>query len=164
MENQLPAWAQAIQSFQWQGMFQLFLAAVLGGLIGLEREWRGRDAGLRTNALVAMGSCLFTILSIYGFPLGGSASQDSARVAAQIVTGVGFLGAGALIQRRRHTKGMTTAATIWLVAAMGMAVGVGAYVLAVFSTFLAFIILRFLLPVSRTIATLEETKNGNGQK
>ena len=105
----------------------------IGGLMGLEREWRGRDAGLRTNMLIAMGACLFTVISLNGFPLEGSSARDTARVAAQVVTGVGFLGAGAFIHAGGQTKGMTTAATIWMVAAIGMAVGVQAYVLAGFS-------------------------------
>jgi putative Mg2+ transporter-C (MgtC) family protein len=101
-----------------------------------------------------MGACLFTAISINGFPLQGSA-QDTARVAAQVVTGVGFLGAGAFIHTRGHTKGMTTAATIWMVAAIGMAVGVEAYGLAVFASVITFVILRFLHPISKTIAHID---------
>ena len=156
MNEQLPEWVVVMQSFGWESMIQVLMAALLGGLIGVEREWRGRDAGLRTNMLISMGSCLFTVISIHGFPLQGSAAQDTARVAAQIVTGVGFLGAGALIQTGRHTRGMTTAATIWMVAAIGMAVGVQAYVLAVFSSVITFLILRLLQPVSKRIAKLED--------
>ncbi|MGD8473580.1 MAG: MgtC/SapB family protein, partial [Anaerolineae bacterium] len=96
------------------------MAAVLGAIVGVERLWTGHPAGLRTNMVIAVSSCLFTILSIEAFPLQGSA-QDTARVAAQIVTGVGFLGAGALLQTKSHVRGLTTAATIWLVAALGMA-------------------------------------------
>jgi putative Mg2+ transporter-C (MgtC) family protein len=155
METELPAWAQAAQGFGWQQMIQVLLAAFLGGLIGLERESSGREAGFRTNMLIAVGSCLFTIISIEGFPLQGSAAQDSARVAAQIVSGVGFLGAGALFHTRNHVRGMTTAATIWLVAAIGMTVGVSAYGLAIFTALLTFVILRFLRPISRTIAKRE---------
>jgi putative Mg2+ transporter-C (MgtC) family protein len=152
MNEQLPAWIITLQTFGWQSMLQVLVAAVLGGLIGAEREWRGRDAGLRTNMLISMGACLFTILSISGFPLKGSTAQDTARIAAQVVTGVGFLGAGAFIHSRGHTKGMTTAATIWMVAAIGMAVGVQAYVLAIFASLVTFLILRFLQPVSKTLA------------
>ena len=122
MNEQLPGWIVAMQSFGLESMLQVLVAGLLGGLIGLEREWRGRDAGLRTNMLIAMGACLFTAISINGFPLQGSTAQDTARVAAQVVTGVGFLGAGAFIHTRSHTKGMTTAATIWMVAAIGMTV------------------------------------------
>jgi putative Mg2+ transporter-C (MgtC) family protein len=155
MNEQLPDWIVAMQSFGFESMVQVFIAALLGGLIGLEREWRGRDAGLRTNMLISMGACLFTAISINGFPLQGSAAQDTARVAAQVVTGVGFLGAGAFIHTRGHTKGMTTAATIWMVAAIGMAVGVEAYGLAVFASVITLVILRFLHPVSKTIAKID---------
>ena len=155
MNEQLPEWMVAMQSFGWESMVQVLVAALLGGFIGLEREWRGRDAGLRTNTLIAMGACLFTVISIHGFPLQGSAAQDTARVAAQVVTGVGFLGVGALIHTRGHTKGMTTAATIWMVAAIGMAVGVQAYVLAVFASVITLVILRFLQPISKKIAHMD---------
>jgi putative Mg2+ transporter-C (MgtC) family protein len=152
MDTLLPGWVESAQNFGWPAMAQVLFSAILGGLIGLEREWRGRDAGFRTNMLIAMGSCLFTVLSIRGFPLDGSAAQDSARVAAQIVSGVGFLGAGAIFQSRNRTKGMTTAATVWMVAAIGMTVGVGAYTLAIFSSLVTFLILRFLRPVSKFVA------------
>ena len=155
MNEQLPEWIVAMQSFGLESMIQVLVAGLLGGLIGMEREWRGHDAGLRTNMLIAMGACLFTAISINGFPLQGSTAQDTARVAAQVVTGVGFLGAGAFIHTRSHTKGMTTAATIWMVAAIGMAVGVEAYGLAVFSSVITFVILRFLHPISKTIAKID---------
>ena len=136
-----------LQSFRWDLAGHLVLAAVLSGLIGLEREWYGHAAGLRTNILVGVGACLFTTLSIEGFPLHGS-NQDTARVAAQIVTGVGFLGAGALLHDRGGVRGLTTAATIWLVAALGMAAGTAQYFLAVFTTLLTTIVLVLLRPVS----------------
>ncbi|MDQ4076042.1 MAG: MgtC/SapB family protein [Chloroflexota bacterium] len=135
---------------EWEAVIRITLAAILGGAIGLEREWRGHPAGLRTNMLVAIGSCLFTLLSIAGFPLRGAA-QDTARIAAQIVTGVGFLGAGVVLQTRRGTWGLTTAATIWMVAALGMAVGVGAYLIAIYTTTLTGVILILLLPLSERI-------------
>jgi putative Mg2+ transporter-C (MgtC) family protein len=149
--EQLPGWVVTLQSFNWHEAGQIALAALLGGIIGIEREWRGRPAGFRTNILIAIGACLFTILSIRGFPLGDSAAKDSARVAAQIVSGVGFLGAGALLQTRNKTKGMTTAATIWLVAAIGMAVGTGSYFIAIFTTVLTAAVLQLLLPVSKMV-------------
>lgn len=152
METPLPEWALAMQNFGWLAIVKVTLAACLGGLIGLEREWRGREAGFRTNMLIAMGACLFTLISIHGFPLESSAARDTGRVAAGIVTGIGFLGAGALFQTPHRVKGMTTAATIWLVAAIGMTVGVGAYALAIFSSILTFVILRLLKPVSTTVA------------
>jgi putative Mg2+ transporter-C (MgtC) family protein len=145
-----PEWVTLMRSVSWSSAGQITLAALLGGIIGIEREWRGRPAGFRTNILISLGACLFTILSIEGFPVKGNA-QDTARVAAQVVSGVGFLGAGALLQTRNKTKGMTTAATIWLVAAIGMAVGVGAYFLAVFTTLLTTVVLQLLRPVSKLV-------------
>lgn len=167
MDNQTPEWIMAMQNFGWLSIIKVTIAAILGGLIGLEREWRGHDAGFRTNMLIAMGSCLFTLVSIHGFPLEDSAARDTGRVAAGIVTGIGFLGAGALIQTAQRTKGMTTAATIWLVAAIGMTVGVGAYLLAAFTGVLTFVILRFMQPISKSVArhhqgTGEPNGNGNG--
>lgn len=156
MDSELPAFVQALQGFGWENILQVIIAALLGGLIGLEREARGREAGFRTNMLISIGACLFTILSIDGFPLLDSNARDTARIAAQIVSGIGFLGAGALIQTRNHVKGMTTAATIWLVAAVGMTVGVQAYGLAIFTSILIFIVLRFLRPVSKVIGEWEK--------
>ena len=144
-------WMLYLQSMPWGVAGQIALAALLGGLIGLEREWNTHPAGLRTNILVAIGSCLFTILSIEGFPLRGAA-QDTARIAAQIVTGVGFLGAGAMFQNRNRVKGLTTAATIWLVAAIGMAAGAGLYFIAIFTTILTGTVLVLLKPLSDRVS------------
>jgi putative Mg2+ transporter-C (MgtC) family protein len=104
---------------------------VLGGLIGLERELREREAGLRTHLLVAVGSALFTIVGAYGF---GGIRTDPTRIAAQVVTGIGFLGAGAIIRQGFSIRGLTTAATLWVVAAVGLAAGAGYYSAAVIST------------------------------
>jgi putative Mg2+ transporter-C (MgtC) family protein len=139
---------QWITALPWSLAGQIVVAALLGGVIGAEREWRGHAAGLRTNSLVAMGSCLFTILSIMAFPLQGS-SQDTARIAAQIVTGIGFLGAGVVLHSGNRVRGLTTAATIWQVAALGMAVGARFYFLAVFTTLFTTMVLVLLHPVSR---------------
>ena len=152
-----PSWVTGLQSLSWDSAFRLVLAAVLGSIVGLERLRGGHPAGLRTNMVIALSSCLFTILSIEGFPLQGSA-QDTARVAAQIVTGVGFLGAGVLIQSRGSVRGLTTAATIWLVAAVGMAVGVGAWFLALFATVLATGLLVVLAPISRSLEERAEAR------
>lgn len=110
--------------FDWEMSVRLLLAAILGGLIGWEREHVHRPAGLRTNILVALGSALFTILSYTAF----GSQADPSRVAAQVVVGIGFLGAGTLVQTREWVKGLTTAAGLWTVAAIGMACGIGAYV------------------------------------
>jgi putative Mg2+ transporter-C (MgtC) family protein len=111
---------------------RLVVAAALSGAVGLEREWRERAAGLRTHMLVGVGSALFTLVSAYGFNdflVGGSnvVRADASRIAAQIVTGIGFLGAGAILRQGLTIRGLTTAAGLWVVAAIGMAVGAGYY-------------------------------------
>jgi putative Mg2+ transporter-C (MgtC) family protein len=126
---------------------------VLGGLIGVERELREREAGLRTHLLVALGSAAFTIVGAYGFhdflEAGGAVVRtDPTRVAAQIVTGIGFLGAGAIIRQGWSVRGLTTAATLWVVASVGMASGAGYYSAAVITTG---VVLVALWPL-RTIA------------
>jgi putative Mg2+ transporter-C (MgtC) family protein len=112
-------------------IYRLLLAALFGGLIGLEREYRSKVAGLRTHLLVSIGSALLMLLSQYGFDGDG----DPSRVAAQIVSGIGFIGAGAIIMDRRHAvHGLTTAAGIWVSAGIGMTAAAGMYVLAVTAT------------------------------
>ncbi|MBC8264205.1 MAG: MgtC/SapB family protein [Anaerolineales bacterium] len=143
-------WVTLLQSLSWDAAMKITLAAVLGAIVGLERMWGGRPAGLRTNMMIAISSCLFTFLSIEAFPSEGSA-RDTARVAAQIVTGVGFLGAGVVLQTRKYVRGLTTAATIWLVAAIGMAVGTGAYFVAIFTTILSTVSLILLAPISERL-------------
>jgi putative Mg2+ transporter-C (MgtC) family protein len=125
----------------------LVIAALLGGLIGLEREAEQRPAGLRTTMLVCVGSALFTILSINAFP--GEPPRDTARVAAQIVTGIGFLGAGTVWRSRDHVSGLTTAAGLWVAAAIGMAVGAGFGPLALATTALVLIVLAVILRLER---------------
>ena len=105
-------------------LLRLFVAAALGGAIGLERELRERQAGLRTHLVVSVGAALFTLVSAYGFADFGS-KVDPTRIAAQIVSGIGFLGAGAIIRQGLSVRGLTTAASLWLVAAIGMAAGAG---------------------------------------
>ena len=116
----------------WVMVLNLVIAAFLGGLIGLEREAGHRPAGLRTTMLVCVGSALFTVLSIHAFPSAGDVSN--ARVAAQIVAGIGFLGAGTVWRAQDQVKGLTTAASLWVAAAIGMAVGAGFGVLALAAT------------------------------
>ena len=116
----------------WDGALRLGLAGILGGAIGVERELRDREAGIRTHLLVSLGSALFTLVSAYGFHeflTSGDAvvRADPTRIAAQIVTGIGFLGAGAIIREGLSVRGLTTAATLWVVAAIGMACGAGWY-------------------------------------
>ena len=156
-------WIASLQSLRWDMAGQIVLAALLGAIVGLEREWTGHAAGLRTTMLVTVGSCLFTILSIDGFPVKGT-SQDTARVAAQIVSGIGFLGAGALFQTKSHVKGLTTAATIWLVAAIGMGVGSGMYFIATFTTLLTEVVLVILKPMGDRLNERKRRAVRNGGK
>jgi putative Mg2+ transporter-C (MgtC) family protein len=157
--NGMNDWMAAVAAQPWELVWRLIAAALLGGLVGLERESTNHAAGLRTNMLVALGSCLFTILSIYGFPTsdqggasGQNAMRDPARLAAQIVSGIGFLGAGAVLHHRGGVRGLTTAASIWLVAAIGMAAGTGSYFLAVLSTVVALVVLVGLRPLSALLS------------
>ena len=122
----------------WNDVVSIILAVVFGAAIGLEREVSGKSAGLRTNVLICLGAAVFTIISKQM----GSGQQDSlTRIAAQIVTGVGFLGAGAIIQDRGGVHGLTTAATIWLMASVGMACGAMLFTIAIVSTIMTLLVL-----------------------
>ena len=125
---------------------RLLLAAFLGGILGAEREWRNKEAGLRTNILIAIGSALFTLMSI---ELTDGKTGDTSRVAAQIVTGIGFLGAGAIMRTNGGIQGLTTAATIWVNAAIGVAAGGGEYHLAVIATIITLAVLLALQPIEK---------------
>lgn len=114
---------------------RLILAVVLGGIVGIERELVHKPAGLRTHMLVSLGSCLFTIISLYDFQM------DPARIAAGIVAGIGFIGAGTVIAERDRVVGVTTAASLWATASIGVATGVGNYLLSVATTLLVFVVL-----------------------
>ena len=119
---------------------RLLVSLIIGTIIGLEREIQHKTAGLRTSVLICFGSTIFTIGSIeFAY---GTTSVDPSRIAAQIVTGIGFLGAGAIIQTRGSVHGLTTAATIWVMAALGLAVGLGSYVLALAGAIIALVILN----------------------
>ncbi len=125
-------------------ILRLLLAAVLGAVIGYQRERAGKPAGLRTHILICVGAALFTVASVYGF----GAATDPARVAAGIVTGIGFLGAGAIIRRGEGVvEGLTTAATIWAAAGIGLAAGVGLYLAAAVTTALILIVLFLPHPI-----------------
>ena len=119
-------------------LLSIILAIVLGAVVGLEREFSGKAAGLRTNVLICLGAAVFTLISR---EMVAGTDGSVARIAAQIVTGVGFLGAGAIIQDRGGVHGLTTAATIWLVASIGMACGAGFYRLAVVTALIAILVL-----------------------
>jgi putative Mg2+ transporter-C (MgtC) family protein len=132
---------------------KLLLATLLGGAIGLEREFAGKPAGLRTNILICVGAALFTQLSVdiarIGFTPDGRPYGDTTRIAAQIVSGIGFLGAGAILHGQGAVVGLTTAATIWVVAAVGAAVGSGAYVDALGTTTLIMLVLVGMRPLEQ---------------
>jgi len=124
-------------------VLRLLLATTLGAAIGYQREKAGKPAGLRTIILVCTGAALFTIASIYGF----STSAEPSRVASGIVVGIGFLGAGAILRRGEGTiEGLTTAATIWTVAAIGLAAGTGLYIISAVTTVIVLIVLLLTLP------------------
>lgn len=125
-----------------EGLFRLALAGLVALLVGIDREAKNKPAGVRTHVLVGMGSALFTVVGLFAFGPGDPAS----RVAAQIITGIGFLGAGTIIQVKSGVVGLTTAAGIWAVAAVGMAVGSGLYILGVGAGVLMFLVLHFLSP------------------
>lgn len=133
-------------------ILRLFAAAVMGGAIGLERGYRAKEAGFRTHFLVALGSALFMIISQYGFEellmktqgTGLSVRLDPSRVAAQVVSGIGFIGAGTIIFQKHVVKGLTTAAGLWVTAAIGMTCGSGLYMLAMASTVMVLICLEAL--------------------
>ncbi|GFE58695.1 MgtC/SapB family protein [Geobacter sp. AOG1] len=139
--------------FSLELLLRLVLSCLFGGLIGLEREVHGRPAGFRTHLLVSLGACLFVLTSIqfyyqYGNLSGaGPVGVDPGRVAAQVVTGIGFLGAGAIIRERASIRGLTTAACLWVAAALGVACGVGMYAMATVVTLIALMSLLLLKKV-----------------
>lgn len=134
----------------------MLLAAGLGAAVGVERELRQKAAGIRTNALIGFGAALFTVLSSQLVGAGG----DPSRVAAQIVTGVGFIGAGVIMRSGAGVQGLTTAATIWANAAVGMAAGSGRYTLAIAGALTVLVVLTTLAPIDRLID--ERRRRGGG--
>lgn len=138
--DRLTSLPQAYPDLRLDLLGGLLLATVLGGAIGWEREHAGKPAGLRTNILICIAATLLTDLSV-SVAATAPAVSDPGRIAAQIVTGMGFLGAGTIIQARGHVTGLTTAATLWVVAAIGMAIGFGAHVEAVGTTLLVLVTL-----------------------
>jgi len=134
---------------------RLLLAALLGALLGIERELKQKTAGLRTNILIAVGSALFTILSIELAPDGA----DPTRIAAQVVTGIGFLGAGAIMRTDSGIQGLTTAATVWVNSAVGVAAGGGQYHLAVSGAGVTLVVLFFVDPIEAAITRRVASKN-----
>jgi len=152
-------------------VFRLALSVLLGGIIGFERQHRGKSAGLRTHTLVSLGSCLVAVLSINVYAtVEGHTNADPARLAAQVISGIGFLGAGAIMKEGVNIKGLTTAASLWVVASVGLAVGFGALVGAIATTVLVMGVLEIVplinkysaksLPLAVTLSILSEDYSG----
>lgn len=140
-------WSQILSTFEWESVLQILLAVVLGGAVGLEREFSGRPAGLRTHILVCMGSTIIVLTStavprLFGESYHEVVRVDPGRIAAGIVTGIGFLGAGAILRKGSFVRGLTTAACIWFAAALGIVIGMRFYPLAVCSTLIVILVLR----------------------
>ena len=131
----------------WEFILRIFVAALLGGAIGLEREYRAKEAGFRTHFLVALGSALFMIVSAYGFEgaLGTPEHRwDVSRVASQVVSGIGFIGAGTIILQKQMVRGLTTAAGLWVTAAIGLACGNGMFIIAAVTTVIVLVSLGLI--------------------
>lgn len=162
----MPGWLEQIvkvlpapEALRLDLLARLLLAAVLGGAIGIEREVQGKPAGLRTNLLICVGAALLTEISVtIGRLAAPGVSADPARIAAQIVSGIGFLGAGTIIQARGHVIGLTTAATLWVVAAIGISVGARAYVEAAGTTALVLVALIPLAYLERHLLRLQRAR------
>ena len=149
----------AVEISTAQAIFKLFVSLILGSIVGYERKRKGQPAGLRTFALISMGATLAMIVSIYICQAYmGLKNGDPGRIAAQVITRVGFLGAGAIIQMKGSVRGLTTAAGIWMVSTIGLAVGVGLYILSVAATLLILIILVTLEGVERRHAMGSESR------
>lgn len=139
---------------EWTFVIRLLLAGMLGAVIGLDREFRAKEAGFRTHFLVCLGSALFVIISIYAFTdyaKENGFNYDVSRVAAQIVSGIGFIGAGTIIFQKQMIKGLTTAAGMWATAAIGMSIGAGMYILGISATVLVLIGLELLSVIFKGI-------------
>jgi putative Mg2+ transporter-C (MgtC) family protein len=131
---------------------RLTISVILGSLIGLERQMHKRSAGLRTHMLVSLGSCLIMLTSLYVFDIYRDVAEvDPSRIAAGVITGVGFLGAGAIIRAQEGVRGLTTAASLWVVSAIGLAVGIGFLVASVYATLIALVVLFALRFIERVL-------------
>lgn len=139
----------------WEIIYPLLWATGLGGIIGLERQFHGKPAGLRTNILICLGAAMYTVISKL---MVSSDVESTTRIAAQVVTGIGFLGAGAIIRDPKGIQGLTTAATIWLVASIGVACGAGLYELAITSTGICLAVL-LLAPLTDKFGHSTEEKD-----
>jgi putative Mg2+ transporter-C (MgtC) family protein len=132
-------------------ILNITLAMILSGIIGINRERRDKSAGLRTHMLTGTGACIFTILSLYAFP-----NSDTSRVASNVVTGIGFLCGGVIVQRKNTTYDLTTAAGLWATAAVGMAVATGAWLLATYSTLILWFVLEVIKRMKLVLSDEEQ--------
>ena len=150
-----------VMDFDWDLILRLFMGGRMGGLIGLEREFRAKEAGLRTHFIVALGSALFMMISQFAF----NGRFDAARVAAQVVSGIGFIGAGVIIFQKNVVRGVTTAAGLWVAAAIGLACGAGMYWLAGAATLMTVVCLEMMHLVHRYVAekVVEVTFSSDGE-
>jgi len=152
METLLGFFQSFVQASLWSTVTAVAIAALVGGVIGIEREYRDKSAGFRTMILISVGSCLFTVFSQkMGYPDG-----ETTRIAASIVAGIGFLGAGAIVKDGPTVRGLTTAASIWLVASLGMGAGIGEYALVLTTTVVALVVLLMLPPFERWLDRLHD--------
>ena len=148
-------------TIEWNFILRIFVAGLLGGLIGLEREFRAKEAGVRTHFIVALGSALFMVISQYAF----AGRFDAARVAAQVVSGIGFIGAGVIIFQKNVIRGVTTAAGLWVAAAIGLACGAQMYSVAIATSIMTILVLETMHFITRShgekelTVTLSEVSN-----
>ncbi len=162
-----------LQSTEFSIFIRVLMAVLLGFAVGLEREMTNKYAGLRTNILVCVGACVFTILSVYGFPTFANGDnvlidhatgiRDTSRVAAQVVTGIGFIGGGTVLRHGATIFGITTAATLWMAASIGMACGTGMFLLAVIATVLTVLVLISVRFFEKNVL-IKSTKNSRRLK
>ena len=157
MKNLSPNLILITPSLHLWMLIRLVMAVLLGSVVGYERERQGKPAGLRTHAMVALGAALFTVVSLYGF----GESADTSRVAAMIVSGIGFLGAGAILHERGGVQGLTTAASLWVTAAIGIAVGVGMMLMSLATAALVFAVLRFAPNVRARVTQESPLRDGS---
>ncbi|MDY6290583.1 MAG: MgtC/SapB family protein [Succiniclasticum sp.] len=152
--------ANFTNTIHFEMMIRLFLSAVLGGIVGMERGSGDRPAGFRTHILVCAGSALLMMVSLYGFdgfdkvPFEYPDRRDSSRIAAQVVSGIGFLGAGTILHEGITVRGLTTAASLWMISAIGLATGAGMFFISIAATFITFLILTTFHTFEKRVATI----------
>jgi putative Mg2+ transporter-C (MgtC) family protein len=133
----------------WTVLVRILVAAALGGTVGIERELRDQPAGFRTHMMVSLGACLFTLIGVFAFGRGENSGTDFTRIASQVVVGIGFLGGGTILRHGSTVRGLTTAASLWVTAAVGVAVGMGFYFAATTVAVLTVVALAGLKPIEK---------------